>query len=105
MDARVEAVITIMRAGKADHVGVRFLSGCVNLSPARLRQLFKKRDWLVADGVPQGSAHATGGTFAEKYLPNNKGGRVSRWGGRYQSLCSTIQEEIRCNTQSISGST
>jgi|SRR5882762_3018018 len=42
MDPRVESVINIMREGLGDHLCIRMLSKSVNLSPARLRQLFKR---------------------------------------------------------------
>ncbi len=42
MDARVEKVITTMLRRKADDVSVGSLSRSVNLTPARLWQLFKE---------------------------------------------------------------
>jgi len=42
MDARVEIIIYVMRQGLADQLSVGILSKQVNLSPARLQQLFKR---------------------------------------------------------------
>src|SRR2546427_11110403 len=42
MDARVKSAIAIMWKGATDHLSIRMLSKNVNLSPARLRQLFKR---------------------------------------------------------------
>ncbi len=42
MDTRVKSVINIMRRGLPDDLSIRILSKAVNLSSARLRQLFKK---------------------------------------------------------------
>ena|SRR5437867_6170091 len=42
MDARVESVINIMRQGLTDQLFIHRLSRSVNISPARLRQLFRK---------------------------------------------------------------
>jgi len=42
MDPRVKAVIGIMVELVADQASVRTLSRSINLSPSRLRQLFKK---------------------------------------------------------------
>jgi|HubBroStandDraft_2_1064218.scaffolds.fasta_scaffold1255498_1 transcriptional regulator GlxA family with amidase domain len=41
MDARVKTVIAVMRESMADQPSASSLSRSVNLSPARLRQLFK----------------------------------------------------------------
>ena len=42
MDARVATVIELMHQLLAEDLSVRSLSGTVNLSPSRLRQLFNK---------------------------------------------------------------
>lgn len=42
MDLRVRKVIDIMHQSLSTRPSVRTLSQCVNLSPSRLRQLFKK---------------------------------------------------------------
>jgi transcriptional regulator GlxA family with amidase domain len=42
MDARVEVTIKTMHQSLADQVSLILLSRSVNLSPSRLRQLFKK---------------------------------------------------------------
>lgn len=42
MDARVAATIRIMLESLADHLSISTLSNRVNLSPTRLRQLFKR---------------------------------------------------------------
>jgi transcriptional regulator GlxA family with amidase domain len=42
MDARVKAVITLMHDLRADELSISHLARTVNLSAARLRQLFKK---------------------------------------------------------------
>jgi|HubBroStandDraft_6_1064221.scaffolds.fasta_scaffold113371_3 AraC-like DNA-binding protein len=42
MDPRVERVIGIMNEHLADHLSEQNMSRSVNLSPSRLRQLFKK---------------------------------------------------------------
>jgi transcriptional regulator GlxA family with amidase domain len=41
MDARIETVLHIMRQSFAEQLSVSTLSAVVNLSPTRLRQLFK----------------------------------------------------------------
>jgi transcriptional regulator GlxA family with amidase domain len=46
MDARVESVIKIVRRGVGDQLSLRILSRSVNLSPSRLRQLFKMETGL-----------------------------------------------------------
>jgi transcriptional regulator GlxA family with amidase domain len=42
MDARVEVTIKMMHRSMADRVSLTLLSRSVNLSPGRLRELFKK---------------------------------------------------------------
>lgn len=42
MDARVKKAIEVIRQSVTGELSVRRLSGVVNLSPSRLRQLFKK---------------------------------------------------------------
>jgi len=46
MDARVETVIRIVGQGRDDQISVQTLSKSVNLSPSRLRQLFKMETGL-----------------------------------------------------------
>ncbi|SRR6266436_1163418 len=42
MDARVRTVVNLMRKLESGQLSVRALSSSVNLTPSRLRQLFKK---------------------------------------------------------------
>ncbi len=46
METRVAAVIDLMRESQADHLSIRTLAKGVNLSAARLRQLFKRETGL-----------------------------------------------------------
>jgi transcriptional regulator GlxA family with amidase domain len=68
MDARVVATVGVMRESLAARVSVRALSKQVNLSPTRLRQLFKKETGrspmgYLRDLRMQHAQHLLGSTF------------------------------------------